>query len=240
MEIRSTPRCSQSMTRRDYVQSLMDGTAEASTDGIIVKWILSIDRRHSLQEALEIVSLAIEYKNQGVVAVDLCGDPFAGSFTSLRPAFDKARAAGLKVTLHLAEVKAMQSETLEMLRYLPDRIGHGTFLDSDARSMVIGKSIPIEVCLTSNLHCKTVSKIEDHHFIDFHFEGHPCVICTDDKGIFQSSLSNEYALASSAFSLSPLDCVNLSRRSVNFIFADENVKTHLIKLMDDFCRIEGL
>lgn len=73
-------------------------------DDIIVKLILSVDRRNTLDEAMETVDLAIKYKNHGVLAVDLCGDVHAGSFDTLKPAFLKAQQHGLKVTLHFCEV----------------------------------------------------------------------------------------------------------------------------------------
>lgn len=42
---------------------------------ITVKMILSIDRRNSLEDALDTVALAAEYKDRGVVGVDFSGNP---------------------------------------------------------------------------------------------------------------------------------------------------------------------
>lgn len=42
-------------------------------------------------------------------------------------------------------------ETLKLLSYRPDRLGHATFLNEDAIRIVMRENTPIEICLTSNL-----------------------------------------------------------------------------------------
>lgn len=110
LELRSTPRKYENTdlkTKEDYVRAVLSVINEPRDD-IIVKLILSVDRRNTLDEAMEAVDLAIKYQNQGVVAVDLCGDVHAGSFDTLKPAFLKAQQHGLKVTLHFCEVCILQ------------------------------------------------------------------------------------------------------------------------------------
>ena len=50
---------------------------------------------------------------------------------------------------------------------------------------------------------------------------------TDDKGIFSTSLSHEYALAAAAFGLSSKQLFELSRASIECIFAPEHDKEAL-------------
>lgn len=84
------------------------------------------DRRNTLAEANDVVELALRFKDQGVVAIDLCGDPTKGDVSLFTPAFEAARAGGLKTTIHFAEAACSSSETeLEtILRWMPDRLGH--------------------------------------------------------------------------------------------------------------------
>ena len=42
-------------------------------------------------------------------------------------------------------------ETMKLLSYNPDRLGHATFLDEEAVEVVLDKKMCIEICLTSNL-----------------------------------------------------------------------------------------
>lgn len=53
------------------------------------------------------------------------------------------------------------------------------------------------------------------------------MLCTDDSGVFQTSLSKEYAIAAQAFHLSKEDMCNLVLRSVEYTFVAEAKKAVL-------------
>ena len=94
------------MTKESYLKSVLDVINEPRKEDIIVRLIVSIDRRNTLEEAYEAVDLAVKFRSHNVVGIDLCGDVHQGSFEQLRPAFDKARAEGFYVTLHFNEVRS--------------------------------------------------------------------------------------------------------------------------------------
>lgn len=72
------------------------------------------------------MALATRFRDRGVVAVDLCGDPAKGDVSLFTPAFEAARSAGLKVTIHFAEAECSASarELETILSWKPDRLGH--------------------------------------------------------------------------------------------------------------------
>ena len=53
------------------------------------------------------------------------------------------------------------------------------------------------------------------------------MLCTDDSGVFQTTLSKEYAIAAQAFQLSKEDMCNLVLRSVEYTFVVEAKKVVL-------------
>src|SRR6266568_5541086 len=83
------------------------------------------------------------------------------------------------------------------------RIGHGTRLGEDAALLeqVIERKIPLEMCLTSNLHTHTVGSIAEHPFKRYLERGVVVTLNTDGRLVDGISLTDEYFLAQSVFGL---------------------------------------
>ena len=56
---------------------------------------------------------------------------------------------------------------------------------------------------------------------------------TDDKGVFEISLTDEYYIAAQTFSLSVDELWTMAQESVDFIFEDEPLKDELRKLWNN-------
>lgn len=103
---------------------------KSQTPNILVKLIVSISRRESIESATENVDLAIRYDKlypNIICGIDLSGDPACNTFTNFIPALVKAKNYGLKLALHCGEIDK-QDEIKEMLAFGMDRLGHGTFI----------------------------------------------------------------------------------------------------------------
>ena len=100
---------------------------------------------------------------------------------------------------------------------------------SDAiEKLVAEKGIPLELCPSSNVIGQTVRGYSDHHFKEWAVSrDHPVSICTDDMGVFKTSLSKEYALIAEHFELDQKQICQLVRKSYDLIFADEEIKKAL-------------
>ncbi|KAG7523040.1 adenosine deaminase [Solea senegalensis] len=240
LELRSTPREEKNtgLTKRKYIEAIIRAIQLCKSEGldIDVRFLVAIDRRNGAKVAMETVELAEEFllSSDGlVVGLDLSGDPTVGDGKSLLPALERARNCGLKLSLHLSEVQSQLEESELLLNLPPDRIGHGTFLHPEvggSQSLVdkvLKNNIPLELCLTSNVKGQTVPCYSKHHFKYWYQLGHPSVICTDDKGVFCTDLSQEYQLAASTFGLSHDAMWKLSQQAIDCIFAPETVKQQL-------------
>lgn len=182
LELRTTPRAipSAGITKDDYVKLVLSCISSFKSCTMNTKLILSVDRSNSAQEALDVVKLALEYRHQGVVGVDLCGNPAKGDVSIYREAFGIAKEYGLGLTLHFAE--APQSSTdLELrtlLSYKPDRIGHVINVPDEIREMIIARKIGLELCLSCNVHAKMITgRFGDHHFGFWRDKGCPITLC---------------------------------------------------------------
>jgi len=185
LELRTTPRAipSAGITKDHYVQLVLNCISSFNSITMTTNLILSIDRSNSAQEAMDVVDLALKYRSQGVVAVDLCGNPAKGDISIFREAFQRAKDQGLRVTLHFAE--APQSSTDEELRtllaYEPDRLGHVINVPDEIREIIIGRKIGLELCLSCNVHAKMITgSFGDHHFGYWKDKGCPVVLCVSD------------------------------------------------------------
>jgi len=180
LELRTTPRVMETpsgrLSKSDYTRTILEAIQGFEQDSpgcsLHTRLILSIDRRNSLEQALEVVELCRQFQGQGVVGIDLCGDPKKGGIESLAPAFEAARQIpGLGITLHFAE--AAESGTDEELNMLldwkPDRIGHVIHVSDPVRDRIIARSgMGLELCLSCNVHAQMITGgFEAHHFGDW-------------------------------------------------------------------------
>ena len=86
----------------------------------------------------------------------------------------------------------------------------------------------MEVCLTSNVLTESVPSVESHHLKDLLAANHPVCLCTDDTGVFNTSLSEEYAIAAEALSLSQQQLFDMAVAAVHHSFVDENAKAAVL------------
>lgn len=177
---------------------------------------------------MDTVEIASRFIGQGVVGIDWCGNPYSGEFKYFRTAFEQARKLGFKITLHFAEISEPEN-VKDIIDFRPDRVGHATVLTSEDVDLLLKNPIPIEICFTSNLLCKTVKQPDLHHFGEFYNSNYPLVISTDDKGVFDSSLSQEYHKIAIAFSLNKEQLRELAKKGIDYIFDTEtNTKERLL------------
>ncbi|CRK95962.1 CLUMA_CG009405, isoform A [Clunio marinus] len=222
-ELRSTPRKTPNMTKLEYLHAIIDTiiTCQQSHPKIGVKFIPSLGQ-HFLW------------------CIDLNGDPTKGKFQDYQEIFQQARTEGFGITLHCGESETHDDEeVLNMLKFMMpgDRIGHGTFIDEsnlEAWKILLMKQIPIEICLTSNVLCKTVPSYDDHHMGKFLKMNHPIVICTDDYGVFKTNLTNELRICSETFGLDKENLIDLSLNAVSYSFANKKEKQEMKEEIENF------
>ncbi|KAF2851345.1 Metallo-dependent hydrolase [Plenodomus tracheiphilus IPT5] len=242
VELRTTPRAmpGTGVTKDTYVKTVSNilTTHNSATENPMRAFlILSIDRRNTVSEAEEVVDLAIKYQSSGVVGVDLCGDPAKGDIRIFGPAFARAKAAGLKLTLHFAEAEASASdlELQTLLSWKPDRLGHVIHVKPEFCKVIEDENIGVELCLSCNVHAKMITgTYSDHHFGMWRHTKVPVALSTDDVGVFCSALSNEYYLAAQHFGLGRKEIKALSERAVDSIFSGPDEQARLRNIFADW------
>lgn len=181
LELRTTPRSSSSMSKDQYVTTVLSRIEQFPHRDVMTTYlILSIDRRNSPEEAMEVIDLAIKYQSSGVVGVDLCGDPSKGDVSTFEEAFCRAQQHGLKITLHFAETPASSSlvELNTLLYFKPDRLGHVIHVPDTVRDQILAMKLGLELCVSCNVQAKLIEGgVTDHHFISWINTACPVILC---------------------------------------------------------------
>jgi adenosine deaminase len=237
LELRTTPKMIHEIPSKDvYMKNVVDAIIDSQKKfPIVVKLLVSIDRKLSVLEADENVTLALNWSEKYpdiVVGMDLSGDPRKGTFDSLIPSLQRAKDKGLKLTLHLPEVVNVP-EAEQMLNFRPHRVGHAVNIHPELGGteklweMLLHSKIPVEVCLSSNFLTNISNSMEEHHVKHLYDNGIPFAICTDDSGVFCTTLSNEFQHSVNALRLSRDELKTLSLKSIDYSFASSEEKLRL-------------
>ncbi|KAJ4174916.1 hypothetical protein NW754_005339 [Fusarium falciforme] len=240
LELRTTPRATPHISAEQYITILLStiSSFEAKNPQLHTRLILAIDRRHTLEQASSTLAIALKHRAEGVVGLDLCGDPTArpgGEVDIFTPVFEEARREGLSITVHFAEAEASGSkkELETLLSWQPGRLGHVIWEDEETKKEIARRGLYLELCLSCNVSAGMVrGGFEGHHFghwIDI--EGPMISLGTDDVGVFGSPLSNEYRLVAEHFNLDRDDICRLAREAIDGIFGGEKEKERLRRVM---------
>lgn len=161
--------------------------------------ILMMDRTFTHDLNTIIVEKALRYRTRGVVGIDIAGPPNPRfSYRAHRDLVDRAREAGLGITIHTGEEGRVEDmwEVVEELR--PQRVGHGILSAYDERLMerVAREGIVLEVCPTSNLRTRAVRDLDElrHILRALRSHGVRVAINTDAPQMLSTTVLREYRL----------------------------------------------
>ena len=90
----------------------------------------------------------------------------------------------------------------------------------------------IEINLISNLLLEYVSQYSEHPFAEYLRTGIPVALSTDDRGMWDSTLTDEFYVAVSQFNLSWQELRVLVNNSVQFSFLTDEEKTPLLSRLN--------
>ena len=238
LEIRYCPELhtKDGMTLSDTVEAVKLGLKQAEKKcGIITGIIICSLRNMSPSNSLELSKLAVKYKNKGVVGFDLAGIEENFPAKKHKEAFYLILNNNINTTIHAGETFGPQSIHQAIHICGAHRIGHGTrvYEDIDLLNYINDHRIPLEICLTSNIHTKAVSSISKHPFKYYINEKVRVTINTDNRLISNTSLSNEYEIAINNFNLNENEIRTIIINGFKSAFLPHNERRELIRKVAD-------
>jgi adenosine deaminase CECR1 len=136
----------------------------------------------------------------------------------------------INLSIHAGEVDEPNYHIRDTLLLGAQRIGHGVNLITDPETLVLMRNGPylVEINLISNLLLEYVSDYSQHPFPEYLRIGVPVALSTDDRGMWDSNLSDEFYVAVKEFNLSWEEIVKLGRNSLHYSFLDAPTKERLL------------
>ena len=218
----------------DIVDPVIAGLDDAGrkygvSTGVIICGIRSLNPKYSLALA----ELAVAYKGKGVLAFDLAGQEKDYPAKAHRAAFQLILKNNINSTVHAGEAFGAASIGQALHYCGAHRIGHGTRLgeDPDLMRYVNDHRIPLEVCISSNVQTRTVPEVRKHPFLDYFRQGLRVTLNTDSRLISATSVTNEIAIATRAFRLSPYEVKKIIINGFKSAFIPYAEKARMLRLV---------
>jgi adenosine deaminase len=175
--------------------AILRGIEQAQNPNLAVGLIGIVQKTLSLEAAAKTIDFITE-NAESFVGLDFA-DKDTHPMRSYASMVDRARKAGLRVTVHAGEepgegAPAQVREAVEELG--AERIGHGIHVINDEATMQLlrDRNIALEVCPTSNWLTSSVSSIATHPIKRLIDSGVAVTINSDDPALFGIDLCHEY------------------------------------------------
>lgn len=208
---------------------------DALDTGVTVRFQVAILRFAPNAEARLAEAYRFAHDNSDVfVGVNMVGreDNDKGYPLRFLPTLRELRRqyGGVRLSIHAGEVDEPNFHVRDTLLLGADRIGHGLNLITDDDTMRLMRHGPylVEISLISNLLLEYVSDYSQHPFPEYLRTGIPVALSTDDRGMWDSTLTDEFFVAVTEFGLSWEEIKILSRNSLSYAFVEPAVKQELL------------
>jgi adenosine deaminase len=195
LEVRWAPRLHlrSGLTVPEVISAVLAGLAAAPLRAVAIVCAM---RQHTPEENVALAREAGRFAGRGVVGFDLAGDEVRFPAAPQRPAFEAARAAGLRLTCHAGEA-GDPSSVEEALGLGVERIAHGVIGAREPRLVerIRSEGVVLDLCPTANWKCKAVPSLAEHPLPRLVRAGVRCTISTDSRTVADTTLSREFELA---------------------------------------------
>jgi len=193
------------LSPKDVIRAINSGFKQAENECGIVSGLILCGMRHDPENVKAVAELAIEYKNM-IIGFDIAGPELNYLPSMYKDSFSKVKDEGINITIHAGEGDGVHS-IQEALDNGAKRIGHGVRIIEDiseddvlgqTANYILQNNIPLEICITSNLHTNMYKNPQDHPISRLHNLGFNISLNTDNRLMSNTSIENELEIAKMA------------------------------------------
>lgn len=169
-------------------------------------------RSSAPETSLAMAELAVSFRDRGCVGFDIAGDEFGHPPKDHLAAFQLCKRENFNITIHAGEAFGLPSIGQALQYCGAHRIGHCTRLVEDMvirddkvlnmghlAQYILDHRIPLEICLSSNVHTGAVKDLEEHPFRWFLRHNFRVTLNTDNRLMSATTPTDEHWLAVQRF-----------------------------------------
>ncbi len=198
----------------------VDDGFRAGSDRSTCRILLDAVRQWGVESAERVLDLYEKNPLPSVVGFGMGGDENATSAVAFAGVYARARALGLKTSIHAGEWGGPDSlwEALDALR--PDRVDHGIAAASEDRLLrrLADEKTILCVAPSGNVATGAAKSFEEHPLPRLLAAGVRVALSADDPLLFATTTANEYRRARQHFGFDARTLHRLARNSWNAAF----------------------
>lgn len=226
-------------TRGVSFETVINGYYRAVSEspklGISSDLIMCFLRDMSLESAEETLEEALPFKDK-FIGVGLDSDEKGNPPSKFASVFEKAKNAGLKLTMHC---DIDQENSIEHIRQViedikVDRIDHGTNIVEDQKLVdyVREHHIGLTSCPVSNGF--VVDDMKGKEIIELLDQGVKVTVNSDDPAYFQSYISDDLFALATKYDMTKEQVVQLAKNSFEISWITEEEKKQYLEMVEEY------
>ena len=215
------------LTPEDVIDAINSGFKQAEDLYGIKSGLILCGMRNNTSNVKQVAEIAIDYKDK-IIGFDIAGPELNYLPSLFSDVFNKLAENNINLTIHAGEGDGVNS-IQEALDNGANRIGHGVRIIEDidlekglfgpTASYIQENNIPLEICITSNIHTNMYSDFKDHPIKDLFELNFPITINTDNRLMSNTSISKEITIAKD---LNITNADKLLENSASYSFLNTN------------------
>jgi adenosine deaminase len=222
------------LSNDDIIAGVLDGMLRAMTVWPVQVGLIGIlPRSFPMESNVRATEALIRWKRSGAPGAQrICGFDLADREADFDPALfsplvEKAREAGMGITIHSGEESDARHVERALDIYRPTRIGHGIRCAGDRSVMrrLIEKDVLLEICPTSNWITSAVPSLAAHPLPALLREGVPVCLNSDDPHLFGIDLVNEYQVCAREYGFGEAEFSAMNTAALRHSFLPAEITT---------------
>ena len=184
---------------KNVLKAINSGFKQAENIYGIRSGLILCGMRHDRENVEKVGEIAIDFKDM-IIGFDIAGSELNFRPSLYKETFKKVEDAGINITIHAGEGDNVDSIS-DALNNGAKRIGHGVRIIEDVdvdtnklgktASYIVQNQIPLEICITSNIHTNMYESFEHHPIVDLLNLGFNISINTDNRLMSNTDINNE-------------------------------------------------